>query len=73
MPRSSRSTCVLLLALLSHATAVTLDDVVSQWSVNSASYNFSVPSSTLTSGDAADYIRSNWQLSGKISWGENDM
>lgn len=71
------SLSILLLSLPflpGHVLADTLQSVISAYSLTAASYNFSVPTTTLNSDDAAQWIVSKWDATGgKLDFGENDV
>jgi hypothetical protein len=65
----------LFLALLAPPTlAAFLSDVLSSYALTSASFNFSVPDTTLNSDDATEWIADNWDINGnKPDWGSGYM
>jgi hypothetical protein len=65
---------LLLLASTVSAQAQTLQSIISTYGLNTASFNYTAPSTALESDDAYDWIRENWDLTGnKIDYGVNDM
>jgi len=64
---------LLLLASTVSAQA-TLQSVVSTYGLTAASFNYTAPTRALESGDAYDWIRENWDLTGnKVDYGINDL
>jgi hypothetical protein len=71
----SLSILLLSLPLLSSPVlADTLQSVISAYSLTGASYNYSVPTSTLNSDDATQWIVQKWGATGgKLDFGDNDV
>ncbi|ORY35660.1 hypothetical protein BCR39DRAFT_511370 [Naematelia encephala] len=67
------SILIILVSLIPRIKAVTLQSVIANYSLTAASYNFSVPTTTLDSDDAVDWIKDNWALTGIISFGTDDI
>jgi hypothetical protein len=64
----------LTLTLSTPSLSLSINDVLSSYSLTQASFNFSVPSTTLNSDDATSWIASNWDINGnKPDWGNSDM
>lgn len=67
---------LLPLAVLATASAQvqTLQSIIQTYGLTSASFNYTAPTRALESGDAYDWIKENWDLTGnKIDFGINDM
>lgn len=77
--RSSRAIATSLLLLGRHARLTTaaavssLSDLTAQWNLDAADFSFKMPSETLDSDDAQNWIVNNWKLNGNINWGTDDM
>ena len=64
---------LLLLASTVSAQA-TLQSVISTYGLTAASFNYTAPTRALESGDAYDWIKENWDLTGnKVDYGINDL
>ncbi|ORX38393.1 hypothetical protein BD324DRAFT_649765 [Kockovaella imperatae] len=71
---TSLYTLGLLIASTSSSFATTIEQLVEQWSVTEGNFTFPMPSQSLMKReDAASYLYSAWDLSGRISWGTSDI
>lgn len=64
----------LLLIASTVSAQATLQSVISTYGLTAASFNYTAPTRALESGDAYDWIRENWDLTGnKVDYGINDL
>ena len=73
----STTTALALFALgsssLVRAQKQSVDALRTQWNLDAADFSFGMPSDTLGSDDAQDWITDKWDLAQQIDWGGNDM
>ena len=73
----STTTALALFALgsssLVRAQKQSVDALRTQWNLDAADFSFVMPSDTLGSNDAQDWITDKWDLAQQIDWGGNDM
>lgn len=74
MTPTPRLLLLVALTLSTPALSLSINDVLSSYSLTQASFNFSVPATTLNSDAATSWIASNWDINGnKPDWGNSDM
>ncbi len=62
-----------LLSASAFAATTSLSSLTSSYGLTSATYNFTPPTDTLNSNDADNWVLQNWDLNGKIQFGNSYM